>query len=620
MSESVTYQSQELLVEKQNHRQREIMAQFKAGGYGFENPLVVVNPYLVCPLTALVLFTTEREEAITVSVIGKEPEGTISHTFPKGKTHILPILGLYPDCENTVEIGYYQGPRRRFTVTTEKLENAADVLKIDTTPEYMAGNLMFVTPVISGLATGFDYRGDIRWHLTIPTIFDFSRVQNGNIITGSHRLMQSPYFVSGLYEMDMLGKIHTEYRVPGGYHHDHIEMADGNLLVLSDDLLSDTVEDIAHLVDRKTGAVLKTWDYKTEIKPEEAPPSINYSLHDWFHANALAYDDKTDTLTLSGRHSDAIINIEYASGKLNWIIGDPERWPNRLQKYFFKPEGDDFGWQYEQHAVVLTPDGDVMCFDNGHGRSKIPEKRVKNRDNYSRAVRYRINTVDMTIRQIWQYGKERGAEFFSQYICNLDYYGEGHYMVHSGGVGYHDGQPAEFMVAFEPNDPKNEQRSITVEVLHDKPVFEMQLKGNFYRARKMKLYHDGENTSAAEGRVVGKMQPTKQAPAAPSATTAERVPAHLACTVTEEPDRIVFKGRFEQGQKAFLCLEKSGDARAYAIPTGKLDGTCAGSFLKKKNDPSNTWVTVNKEGLSGKYELSLSVDGKRYSMGMNITM
>ena len=79
---------------------------------------------------------------------------------------------------------------------------------------------------------------------------------------------------------------------------------------------------------------------------------------------------------------------------------------------------------------MVLPNGDIMCFDNGHWRSKIKENYVDANDNFSRGVIYRINTDDMTIEQVWQYGKERGAEFFSPYICNCEYYERGHYMVH----------------------------------------------------------------------------------------------------------------------------------------------------------------------------------------------
>ena len=57
-----------------------------------------------------------------------------------------------------------------------------------------------------------------------------------------------------------------------------------------------------------------------------------------------------------------------------------------MQKYFFKPVGGDFDWQYEQHACMVLPNGDIMCFDNGHWRSKEKEHYVDAKDNFSRGV------------------------------------------------------------------------------------------------------------------------------------------------------------------------------------------------------------------------------------------
>ena len=174
------------------------------------------------------------------------------------------------------------------------------------------------------------------------------------------------------------------------------------------------------------------------------------------------------------------------------------------QKYFFKPVGDgEFDWQYEQHANVITPDGDVMCFDNGHFRSKNPANRILNKDNFSRGVRYKINTDTMEIEQVWQYGKERGADFFSPYICNVIFYNEGHYLVHSGGIAYtKDGIPSDALGPYAIM-AGGYQKSITTEVYEDKKMYELKVNGNFYRARKLKLYCDGINLELGEGKILG---------------------------------------------------------------------------------------------------------------------
>ena len=156
-----------------------------------------------------------------------------------------------------------------------------------------------------------------------------------------------------------------------------------------------------------------------------------------------------------------------------------------VDKYFFTPVGDgEFGWQYEQHACVVLPDGDIMLLDNGHFRSKNKEKWILNRDNFTRGVRYRIDTEEMTIRQVWQYGKERGAEFFSPYISNVEYYDEGHYLVHSGGIGREDGYASKSLGPFlDAQSPNVELRSITVEEKDGVVLYQLETEGNFYRPR-----------------------------------------------------------------------------------------------------------------------------------------
>lgn len=124
-----------------------------------------------------------------------------------------------------------------------------------------------------------------------------------------------------------------------------------------------------------------------------------------------------------------------------------------------------------------------MVFDNGHFRSKNKDNYRSAKDNFSRGVRYRIDTDKMTIQQIWQYGKERGAEFFSPYICNVEYYNEGHYMVHSGGIAYENGIPSEGLAARKAMMPEFNHNvytfnSITCELLNDELVYELQVPAN----------------------------------------------------------------------------------------------------------------------------------------------
>ncbi len=613
------------LVVRQYEREQEMLEELRKGNYTLENPYVVLNPYFVNPLTAMILFKTEKEEPVTVTVKGKEEAGNITHTFPAGTEQILPVLGLYPEFENTVEVSLPDGRSHQIKIQTDKVENMpyqADYIK--TTSEYMDGNLMFVTPAGDSLAGGYDYRGDCRWHLVEPFIFDMKPAKNGHILIGSNRLLNMPYYTAGVCEMDLIGKIYTEYRIPGGYHHDQFEMEDGNLLILTQEKNGATGEDMCVLVDRNTGEILKSWDYK-KVLPQDVAKSGSWSEHDWFHNNAVWYDKKTNSLTLSGRHQDAVINLDFETGELNWIIGDPEGWPQEMvDKYFFTPVGDgDFDWQYEQHACMVLPDGDIMMFDNGHWRSKNKEHYRLNRDNFSRGVRYHIDTENMTIEQVWQFGKERKNDFFSSYISNVEYYRDGYYLVHSGGMGYNHGVTCEELpVYMNLEDPECVLKSITVEVMDGEVVYEMHLPSNYYRAEKMRLYHDGANLTLGKGRVLGCLGVTGEFETeVPAEAKGNLLPDYCQANLTEEDDRIVFKAMFRKGQLVMFQLEKEDDpeeVHRYFISTSakKFLAMCSGTFLPK--DDREVTLNVDKEGLHGVFDVRVIIDEEKFETGIKL--
>ncbi|MDD3251402.1 MAG: aryl-sulfate sulfotransferase [Lachnospiraceae bacterium] len=619
--ETIKYTYKENWLAVQEKAEQEMLAELEQGNYTLEHPLVKYNLYSISPLTAVVAFKTPEETAITLTVKGKTKQADMYHTFPKAKTHILPVLGLYNNYLNTIELRPYRGTASAFTIQTPDTYEGKEIKAVmKTTPEYLQDNLIFEAPADENLASAFDYAGDTRWHLSVPCIFDLKRLKNGRLLIGTDRLIKLPYYVSGLYEMDMVGKIYKEYCLPGGYHHDQFEMPNGDLLSLTEDFHTDTVEDMLVLIDRETGAIKKTWDYKNFLKPG-CSKSGSWSDEDWFHNNAVWYDENTNSLTLSGRHIDAMVNIDYETGKLNWIIGDPEGWDEEYLPYMFKPEGDEFDWQYEQHACVITPDGDVMCFDNHHYGSKNKETYKKAKDSYSRGVRFRINTKDKTIRQIWQYGKEQGAEFFSPYICNVEYYNEGHYMVHSGGISYMNGEPAESLGAFTRNMPGGTLETRTVEVCDGKVMLELTLPANYYRAEKLKLYTDGTNLDLGAGKQLGTMGVTPEFETdIPMEPCGELLPASCEASIEEEDDRFTFHSKFEKGQMVMLLLEgKNGEeSHRYYISTTAVPylAMCCGTFMD--SDERSTRTFVNKAGITGEYDVRVIIDDKKYETGICI--
>ena len=596
--------------------QQELEKEFTSKGYTLDNPNIIVDPYHNSPLTALVIFETEESLSPTVTIEGSDELTTYTHEFSKTKTHYLPIYGLYPDKENKViiECG---NDKQEITIKTDPLpEDFILPTSVEKEEDKLTNDLYFFTPSSNGYTCAYDTNGDVRWYLTNTATWEINRLENGHLLVSTERVVNQPYYLTGLYEMDMLGKIYVEYSLPGGYHHDYFEMPNGNILVASDDFTSGkgTVEDYIVELDRNSGDIVKTYDLKDILNMEDGK-SENWVEYDWFHNNSVWYDEKTNSITLSGRHQDAVINIDYDSGELNWIIGDSTNWSEEYQKYFFSPIGDDFEWQWSQHAAMITPEGYVFIFDNGNNKSKIEEEYVPAEDSYSRGVMYKIDTDKMTIEQIWEYGKERGSEFYSPYISDVDYLEENHYIVHSGGIVYVDGKNSN-----QPAGISGADRLVsdTVEILDDEVIFEIKLPSNNYRVEKMSLY--GNDTfELKEGEQKGSLgettpDTTKLGFVLNSKKIDKEYKSH-DIKITNEEDRLTISGRFKRATEVKAILYQNGKIKEYEIPISKRPYTamCVDIFTEEETE-NGIVVTkyINHEKLSGKYSIYIEIDGTIY--------
>lgn len=596
--------------------QQELEKEFTSEGYTLDNPNVIVDPYNNSPLTALVIFETEREEKVKITIEGEDDLTTYTHEFDKEKVHYIPVYGLYAGKENTVVIEC-GNEKKELKIKTEELPDDFILpTSVKKEESKLTNDLYFFTPSSGGCTCAYDTNGDVRWYLTNTATWKIDRLENGHLLVSTERLVNSPYYLTGLYEMDMLGKIYVEYSLPGGYHHDYYEMPNGNLLVASDDFNSGkgTVEDYIVELDRETGKIVKTIDLKDILNMEDGK-SENWVEYDWFHNNSVWYDEKTNSITLSGRHQDAVINIDYDTEKLNWIIGDPTNWSEEYQKYFFKPVGDDFEWQWSQHAAMITPEGYVFIFDNGNNKSKNEDEYVDAEDSYSRGVMYKIDTEKMTIEQVWEYGKERGSEFYSPYISDVDYLDKDHYIVHSGGIVYVDGKNSNQPAGISGAD---KLVSDTVEILNDKVIFEIKLPSNNYRVEKMSLYSkDTFELKIPEAK--GSLGETKvDKTRFGFITNAKKIDKEYKkhdIKITNEEDRIEVKGRFKRGTAVKVLLYQNGKIKEYEVPISKKPYTamCVDIFTEEENK-NGIVVTkyINKENLSGKYSIYLQINDTIY--------
>lgn len=590
-----------------------------AKGYTIDNPKVVIDPYKASPLTAMVMFETKESTEVKVSIQGKDDKTGLSYTFPNSKEHYLAIYGLYAGYDNIVTIEYGDVKKSIIIETDSLPDDFVLPTSVNGIREELDNDFYFFTPSAKGYSAAYDINGDVRWYLTNYALWDNTRLKNGRMLVSTERLMYSPYYMTGLYEIDMFGKIYKEYSLAGGYHHDYYELPNGNLLVASDDFGNDdgTVEDVIVEVDKTTGAIVKTFDLKKILNMEDGK-SENWTSYDWFHNNSVWYDEKTNSITLSGRHQDAVINIDYNSGKLNWIIGDKTEWSSEYQKYFFTPVGPDFEWQWSQHAAMITPEGYVFIFDNGNNKSKIKDSYVDAENSYSRGVMYKIDTEKMTIEQVYEYGKERGSSFYSPYISDVDYLDKGHYIVHSGGIVNADGKPSNQPAGLSGGNVL--LKSDTVEVKDDKVIFEIVFPTNNYRVEKMNIY-DGfiwDNSKAVR---VGSLGKTVVSDKKLKRIEGEKPDSEYKkhnISFTREVDRLAFSGKFKKDEDVKVILYTNFVSNYYNIKISKKPYTalCLDVFTEEETENGISITRyINADGLKGSYSIYLEIDGKVYNTG-----
>ncbi len=608
------------IFKEQHNLEQTYINDLNTSNYSFDNPKIILNPYGNSPLTAIIMFKTDEEKVVEIIVDGKDEKTTINNIFEKESTHLIPVYGLYADYDNKV---------------TLKIDNQEKILSIKTDPlpedfvlptsvyadkNLVSDDLIFVSIALGGYTSAYDVNGDPRWYLIGNYAWDVGRLKNGRLMLSSNRPIAPPYHTVGLVEIDLTGKIYKEYVNPGGYHHDYFEMENGNLLVASNFFPLGTVEDFIVLIDRETGKVIKEWDLKNSLPTDEGKANM-WSEYDWFHNNSVWYDKEKNSIILSGRHQDAVISIDYDTGKLNWIIGDNTNWSEEMQKYFFKTVGNDFEWQWAQHAAMVLPNGEIFILDNGNNRSKIKEEYFEATENYTRGVIYRINEENMTIEQTWQYGKERGSEFYSPYISDVDYYDYGHYLVHSGGIGSKDGKALNVPA---PMIEGAVTKSVTVELLNNKKIFELQLPSNYYRAEKMSLY--SENKFAfGEGKRLGTLGETESVKEKNNLLFVfDEIPEKYAIKFSQETDRLIFKSKLLEGTKVRIILDNLFDRKTYTITASNKAYTamCIDIFNEEDNDNPeeiNINAYINNEGLKGTYNIYVKVNDELYNTKKYVT-
>lgn len=315
-----------------------------------------------------------------------------------------------------------------------------------------------------------DTQGEVRWYLDPHKIHDQQDIGKRGILMGVHQVANGDIiFLQGqrYYRMDLLGRMVFERWLPKGYidlSHDMKALPNGHYLLRAakqnyhrpDGKVVNTVRDQILEVD-EYGRLVDVWDLNRILDPlrdslmkaldpravclnvdlqakdNELEPDAPFGDHmgvgtgrNWAHVNSVEYDASDDAIIISSRHQ-GVFKIG-RDKQVKWILAPRKGWDSQLASKLLTPvdadgkpldcdengvcQHSDFDFGYAQHAAYLVPQkGTLTLFDNGDGRH-LAQPFFANQ-KYSRAVEYQIDEQKLTVQQRWEFGKDKGYDWYS---------------------------------------------------------------------------------------------------------------------------------------------------------------------------------------------------------------
>ena len=248
-----------------------------------------------------------------------------------------------------------------------------------------------------------------------------------------------------------------------------------------------------------------------------------------------------------------------------------------------------------------------MMFDNGMYRSKTEENAVAAEDNYSRLVVYEVDLEARTIRQVKEYGKERGYAYYSPYISDVDFLGNDQWLVTSGGISWLDGKINNMPGSLTTYD---QMEAYVTLIEGSQEQFEIKIPANIYRAEMIDVSKT-TMTPLESGRLLGSLgvtayQTEDDLESKLKFSEAQPIEEELAAklTLTQEQDRLMVTATLNKHDNLDLILAKEEEVRIYPVQTDTQPGMCVAVFNQPKSPDVATLIqTVSAEGLDGTWHV-----------------
>jgi len=210
---------------------------------------------------------------VTIEVKGRDQNSTYTNQFDENTKHYIPIYGLYPNTENTIELTI--GTKTKtYTIETEPLPTDL----IPTKVENNTNKLEFISS--DTYLYAIDNNNEVRWYFNKKYSGDIKLLKNNRFLLNIQSFNTDKQLTE-LVEIDLLGKIYKQYNIETPYYTIYTETKN-SIFVLSENLLE---------IDKQTGTILD------EIKITDQYTAINYQ-------------EKENLLELTNDNQTLKINLE----------------------------------------------------------------------------------------------------------------------------------------------------------------------------------------------------------------------------------------------------------------------------------------------------------------------
>jgi arylsulfate sulfotransferase len=429
-------------------------------------PSFVGNSNSAVPQAGVLRLQTNVSASLFVTISGGNETWTL--TLPAATVFQKPIIGVKPGTTYQATLAASAGMAM---ITAGPIEWTSPSLPASFPPITVAtsqpaqmepGMTLFDIRVAGGShadpAVIVDHQGVVRWYYLGDSISDdLRRLPNGDFLFASSECV--------LEQIDVLGNTVRSWQatkypktcnapansIPvaiDSFHHEASMLPNGNLLVLSTELrtisnypTSDTdpsappkttsVVTCVIVEFSPDGQILKYIPINDLLDPTRIGRGVfdhGWALNraydtqteqaaEWDHANAVVYDQASDSYYVSLRYQDAVIKVNRRDQTLSWILGTPSNWKQPFSDKLLTPVGSNWVWPYHQHSVELSSKGLIM-YDNGNYRASAYEPA---QNEWSRALIVSVDEQAKTVSQVWSYGAPSGSDsFFSAALGDAD--------------------------------------------------------------------------------------------------------------------------------------------------------------------------------------------------------